>query len=1371
MEHGNFTNEPLPVEFDPFTGPEILQIFPVTEAQSEIWVSCRLGAEDANKSYNESVSLRLTGPFDSTAMERALQQLIAHHEALRSAFSGDGSKIIVFRELPPNLRYEDLSAISPSEQQTFIDDFTKKEAETAFDLLNGPLFRFALFKLNEEDHFFKLTAHHIICDGWSLGILLQDAGKLYSAHATATVPRLPDALPFSQYALEQAEYLNSPEYTKTVQYWLDQYKDSIPILDMPTDFPRPAHRTYKSRRDDYPLDGKLTQAVKKLGADAGCSFVMTLMAAFEIYLYRLTGQRDIVLGLPSAGQSASGHQNLVGHCVHLLPLRSCPKGDLSFPAYLRERKPKIFDAYDHQQFTFGSLLKHLPIARDPSRIPLVPIVFNIDMGLDSGVAFHGLQYRMTYNPREYENFEIFLNASGSEQSLTFEWSYNTQLFRPSSIRRMMEGFEHLLRELITRVDTPIRNLPAMDSFTHNHLVDTLNDTWFAYPKNKALYTLIDERATMTPDHHALQFQGRSLSYKTLAENTSRLAHYLQVSGVRKGDAVGLSLDRSPEMVLALIAIWKAGAAYIPLDPAYPDERIEFMLKDASVRTLLTSGKYRSRFHTQAKNLVLEEGLEKLNDFPATLPVTATGTDLAYILYTSGSTGMPKGVAIEHRNLVNFMTSMRQTPGISATDRLLAVTTISFDIAGLELFLPLISGATLVLADASSAKDGRILLDILRSEKISIMQATPSTWRMMLDSGWNSPMPLKALCGGEAMPKDLAEKLLGKCHSVWNMYGPTETTIWSTVKQLHSGDEAISIGRPINNTRVYILDETGGPAALGAIGEIWIGGDGVASGYYNRPPLTAERFVNDPFTGDGSKMYRTGDLGRLLESGDILCLGRIDHQVKIQGHRIELGEIENSLIRQPGIREAVTIAREDKLGHQRLVAYVVPDPARLITPITDYQIQTWKNNLRTLLPDYMVPSEIVVLEKLPTTSNGKIDRNSLPKPSSQVQIAESRFIAPRNDTEKLIAGIWTHELNIPEISINSNFFELGGHSLIAVKVMVALEGQTGTRYPLGIISENSTIEKLAAFIDAGEEKIKWDSMVPIKPNGVKMPIYMIHGAGLNVLVFNSLGRYMDADQPVFGMQALGLNGKTRPLYSIEEIARKYNEEILANDPEGPYALAGYSLGGFIAFEMTKQLISQGKEVKMLGILDTNAGNRDPTEKKTTKVVKKVIRQFRKLIFFSRLFLTDPKGTIAYQAQILSARTKDIFSSTYKVDKEFFTYEQEVNRSYDIAYDNYFLDPIDVRIDLFRVKQRIYYIDDPVFMEWGKYATKGVEVHEVPGDHKTFLFSPNDKEFARILQACLDSRTKEIMLLRDSVPKEPVLPKGSTHQPNQPALKAV
>lgn len=1286
-------------------------------------------------------------------MERAVQDLVARHEALRSAFSADGHKIIVFRELPANLYFKDLSASLPAQQQAFIDDFSKKEAQTAFDLLNGPLFRMALFQLGSEEYFFKFTAHHIICDGWSLGILLQDLGKLYSAYAKGMTPALAEAPCFSQYAIEQWEFLESPEYARTVGYWLDQYKENIPVLDMPTDFPRPSLRTYKSQRDDYPLDGTLVQAVKKLGAKAGCSMVMTLMTAFEVFLYRLTGQEDLILGLPAAGQSISGHQNLVGHCVHLLPLRSQPKGNISFLTYLKERKPKIFDAYDHQQFTFGSLLKRLPIARDPSRIPLVPVVFNIDMGLDNGVAFHDLHYRMAYNPREYENFEIFLNASGSEQSLTLEWSYNTQLFKPSSIKRMMAGFEHLLRQLTLRADTFIKDLPVVDSYARNHRLDTLNDTATIYPRDKTVYALIDEWAKKTPDYPALRFQNKNLTYKTLAEKTSRLAHYLKAAGVHNGDAVGLALDRSPEMVIALIAIWKAGGAYIPLDPAYPDERIEFMLKDAAATILLTSGKYSGRFRSQAKNLILEDCWDNTTDYPAALPISGTGSDLAYILYTSGSTGTPKGVAIEHHNLVNFLLSMQQEPGIVTTDRLLAVTTISFDIAGLELYLPLVSGATLVLADSETAKDGRILLDMVRSQKISMMQATPSTWRMMLDAGWDSPLPLKVLCGGEGLPKDLAETLRAKCESLWNMYGPTETTIWSTVKQIQPGDETITIGRPINNTQVHILDESARPVALGAIGEIYIGGDGVARGYHNRPQLTAERFIDNPFTGDGSKLYRTGDLGRLLENGDILCLGRIDHQVKIRGHRIELGEIEHSLIKQPGVREAVVIAREDRPGDQRLVAYIVPAGTTLSdgSHIPIQQQRDWEKGLHNLLPAYMIPNDYIAMKQLPLTANGKIDRKALPRPAGRGLILPegsatpaNEYTPPSTELEKTIAASWIQSLGLSKISIHDDFFELGGHSMIAIQVMTRLEKALGKRLPLTMLVECPTIAQLAHRFEQNDSTLSWSSLVPIRAEGSKTPLYIVHGGGLTVLIFHALAKSMDRDQPVYGLQARGLNGIDEPLDNMDAIAAHYVSEILEHNPDGPYCLAGYSFGGFVAFEMARQLLAMGKEVKMLGIFDTAADNTgvqfDPLWK---RLGRKVLRQFPKLLFIIQSLAKHPRQTIKYQSSFIRKKMRmpfERFGLLPQEQNELATlkHADKINEKIEIAYNDYQMKPLNVTVDLFRVKTRLYFVTDPEYLSWRPYALKGVCVHEVPGDHKTFLMDPHYREMADILQKCLDQR---------------------------------
>lgn len=911
-----------PVEFDPFAGPEIENVVPAIEPQAEIWASCLIGGEEANRSYNESVSLILKGPLEYQSIEKSIQDLLKRHDALRSGFSADGKQLCIFSEGILQYNFQDISGTDPGRQKDLIDQFLIEDAKTSFNLLTGPLFRVKLFKLAEDSHHLTLSSHHIICDGWSISIIMQDLGKLYSAGLKSEIAQLPAAPSFADYAVKQRAFQQSADYKSIESFWMKQFVDDVPELDVPTDFPRPEFRTYKSHRDDFELKPDLINAVKKMGAKAGCSFVSSMLVAFEVFLHRISGQSDIILGVPSAGQSAEGYNDLVGHCVNMLPLKSHHNGDFTFLEFLKIRKPAIFDAYENQQYTFGSLLKKLNISRDASRVPLIPIVFNIDIGLNDGVKFEGIEHELIINKREYENFEIFLNASGSGDSLILEWSYNTQLFSAETISVMMDDFTELLHQVTENPEIKIRDIDTRSSGD----AFEWNNTDAIYPKESSLHELISQKAREYPQKNAVSFRNKNISYQELNERSNRLTNLLIKQGVQKGDRVALALDRSEELIISLLAILKSGAAYVPLDPSYPKKQIEYMLKDSSAKILLTSKAYQNKFSSESKEIILDDVQNELGECSKDDPnVAVNGSDLAYVIYTSGSSGKPKGTQIEHHSLVNFLLSMQKVPGISPPDRLLAVTTISFDIAGLELYLPLISGAELVLADSESVKDGRLLLDLIRNEKISIMQATPSSWRMILDAGWNEAINIKVLCGGEALSRDLAGSLKERCSSLWNMYGPTETTIWSTLKQISNFDQAITIGRPIANTQVYLLDQYLKQVRKGGTGEIYIAGDGLARAYLNNPEMTDAAFVKDPFSDQADKkMYRTGDLGRYMPEGDIQCLGRIDNQVKIRGHRIELGAIEESLLMQDSIKEAVVIAREDLTGDKKLVAYIVPD---------------------------------------------------------------------------------------------------------------------------------------------------------------------------------------------------------------------------------------------------------------------------------------------------------------------------------------------------------------------------------------------------------------------------------------------------------------
>lgn len=1328
------------VEFDPFGGAEIELIAPATESQTEIWASCIIGDRDANCAFNECFSLELSGKLSKEAMQSALQDVVNMHQALRTTFSGDGANLCISKSATVGFEYNDISAQSKEEQNRTIAGYNKNNVTTPFDLVNGPLFKTQLLKLGDEEHLLTFVVHHIVCDGWSIGIMMQDLSKLYSAYVKGQYISLPKGPRFSEYALQQTETEKIAEFIETEQYWLRQFEGSDHLVNLPLDFPRPASRTYKSHRQDFVLNAELTNEVKKLGKATGAGLVTTLLAAFEVFLQQITGQDDIIVGLPSAGQPATGNYRLVGHCVNLLALRSFPKPGLSFRDYLLQRKSQVLDAYDHQLYTFGSLLKKLNVARDPSRIPLVPVMFNIDMGLDNDVEFYGLNHKLKSIPREYENFELFLNIAGQDEAPVLEWSYNTQLFKAGSIKQMMEAFTFLLQQIVKKPEILIKNIPVLNAEEIKKQLRAWNNTQYPYPMHTPLHQLIAIQAQAVPVKTAIEFGNKKITYAQLDEQANRLAHILIQNGVKKGDNIGFSIDRGIEMVVSLLAIMKTGAVYIPLDPQFPLNRINYMLGDSKAVVLLVSEKYRGRYESAAKELILEEIWRSLpQQSPAAPAVEVNGDDLIYILYTSGSTGNPKGVQIMHRNLVNFLISMQQAPGLNAADKLLAVTTVSFDIAELELFLPLISGAEIVLASSEDAKDGRVLLEIIKKEQITVMQATPYTWRILLEAGWTEQNKLKILCGGEALPQELAEKLLPRATSLWNVYGPTETTVWSTIKELKSTEKPITIGRPINNTSVYILDKFMRPLPAGVAGEIYIGGDGVAKGYLNRPELTAEKFLDDPFAEQpGAKMYRTGDLGKYWANGEIECLGRIDAQVKIRGFRIETGEIEFQLAQQKDIKQGVVIARPDHNGVDKLVAFIVLNTDGVQQSNQSEQISNWRDALKKSLPDYMVPDNFLIVDDMPLTPNGKVDRKMLAKFGGAIPEEKHIYVAPRTDMEKLLASIWAEYLGVKQIGVHDNFFELGGHSLIAVKVMGRIERETGTRLPLATLFEAPTVEKLAQCFAPGKS-ITWDSLVPIKPKGNKMPLYMVHGAGLNVLLFNTLASNMSPDQPVYGLQAKGLNGIDEPLDNIEDIAAHYIAAIMEQNPSGPYALAGYSFGGIIAYEMARQLEALGKEVKMLAMFDTYAYRSPFYDPWPTRIYK------RGRFFIKRLLYTFAfSNGVKYQLKERSTNIKRRFIRMWwnlkygknQTQAGIFGYSNKVDVMNEYAEKHYQLKPYDIAVEVFRAENRTFYMDDFEFLGWKNYALKGVNIHNIPGEHNTIFKAPNDKEFARILQKCLD-----------------------------------
>ncbi|HEY1811411.1 MAG TPA: amino acid adenylation domain-containing protein [Kofleriaceae bacterium] len=1022
---------------------------PSTEPQREVWLADKLG-KDASLAFNESVSLHLRGELDVGALRHAVRELPVRHDALRATFGIDGTTITAGD--PPELEVPVVDLTTSADPGNELASIALRHVNEPFDLEHGPLLRAEIVQLAADHHVLVLTGHHIVLDGWSFWVVVRELAALYGVATGARANPLPAAPSYIDYAIGQR--VSSPTANANLAWWVDKFKTGVPTLDLPTDRPRPPVRTTTSERVDHVLPAPLVASVKSLGAKLGASLFATLLAGFDALLHRLSGATDIVVGVPAAGQVSVGLEGLVGHCVNMLPLRNQIARTDTFRAHVETSRSTMLDAYDHEDVTFGRVLQMLPLARDPSRLPMINVVFNIDQALSNeGSSMPGVVLDFTSNPRTHETFELFVNAVDTPHGMRVECQYNRDLFDAATIKRWLGAFEMLLAGAVADPEQTIGKLPILPEDDRRQLA-IWNRTELEYPRTRRVEELIFETTRRVPDRTAVTCRGRGMTYRELADRARAIAGELRATGARRGDRVGLLVERSLDMVPSLVGTLAAGTAYVPLDPGFPTDRLRFMVEDARLAAIVTTG----ALSRSSAAVIGRVPVVILDDVPrrADLDDSVRGTseDTAYVIYTSGSTGKPKGVRVPHRAVVNFLAGMRHEPGLAEAERLVAVTTLSFDIAALELLLPLVTGAQIVLATRDEATDGQALRAL--ADKATIMQATPATWRLLVEAGWKGGDKFKALCGGEPLPRELADQLLERTGEVWNMYGPTETTIWSTCGRVERA--AISIGKPIANTKVHVLDADLQPVPIGVVGELFIAGDGVTQGYLDRPELTAEKFVADTTQLDPSaRMYRTGDLGRWRATGTLDCLGRTDFQVKVRGYRIELGEIEAALARHPAIAQAAVTTREDRPGDVRLVAYVV---ARETLP-GDESLRVF---LAETLPEYMVPTRFVLLTSLPLTPNGKVDRKALPAPSGPA-LAHQDDVAPRTPTEQVVAQAFLEALAIPRLSIHDDFFALGGHSLLVAQMTTKLARTLGRAVPMRAGFEHPTVAKLAGWIDA------------------------------------------------------------------------------------------------------------------------------------------------------------------------------------------------------------------------------------------------------------------------------------------------------------------
>jgi amino acid adenylation domain-containing protein len=1293
-------------------------VFPTTFAQQRLWFLEQL--QPGSTSYLIPWSLRIAGELNVSALERSLDEIVRRHEILRTTFSWkDEMPMQVVGSHAFSLPVLNISGLDrPEERAT---EMARTEARIPLDLEHGPLFRAQLLRLNPQLHILLLTMHHIIFDGWSRRILIQELSALYDAFCAGRPSSLPAPnLQYADYAVWQRKQLQGLNLEKQLSYWRKQLSGVPASLDLPVDRARPAVQTFNGAKLPVAFSKDLTDKLNAFSRQNGATLFMTLLAGFQVLLSRYSLQDDIAVGTPIANRNRAELEEMIGFFANTLVMRAKISDETSFKELVAQVRETSLEAYAHQDVPFEKLVEELRPDRNLSQNPLFQVLFSLQNAPRQAFELSGLKLQLMDVGETTSKFDISAFLSETPNGIRGRMEFNTDLFDSATIQRLIGHYETLLTAAMERPDLAVSKLPLLDGEERSLVVSGWNATRAQYPHTMCLHEVIDAQANSSPDALAVVMGREQISYRALNEKANQFANYLQQRGVGPETLVGIFLERSINMVVALLGVLKAGGAYIPLDPAYPAERIAFILEDAGAKVLVTQQELVGALPSSNATVITIDAMQGQLTKESRKPAVATITpeNLAYVLYTSGSTGKPKGVQITHSNLVNFLFSMRAEPGMSASDTLLAVTTLSFDIAGLEIYLPLISGAKIILASRAEASDGRRLLELIRDRRPSVMQATPATWRMMIEAGWQKSAGLRVLCGGEALPGNLTSQLLPRCAELWNMYGPTETTIWSSVYPLKSATATAPIGKPIANTTFYILDQQMEPVPIGVSGELYIGGDGVARGYFKRPELTKSRFVDDPFDArPGAKLYRTGDLAKYLPDGNVQYLGRTDFQVKVRGFRIELGEIESVLAKHPAVRQAVVVAREDSPGDKRLVAYVVAHSGQHLGLVDA------RAYLKETLPDYMLPTGLVALDALPLTPNGKVDRKALPKPDL-TKAASAVAAPPRDELEIKLATIWQEILGIPAVNVTDNFFDLGGHSLMAVRLMNEVKKLTGVEIPLTALFQGATVERLADLL-RGDANIPQAVVHQIQPGTDRPPFFAAVLAGLNSLGYVPLAKHLGSDQPFYTLQSPGPGpqaaGKPYTKQEYEAVATEYVRAMRTVQPCGPYYIGGTCEGARIAFEMTRILESEGETVELLAVIDTWVV--ENTQNRWLWKIYYYYDQMRRLSrqpWRARLAVTQRavRNRLQWWTRAKSAPRKSEWIETYWPGEDFVPGQ------------------VHSRITVFKIpKQPFYYRPDPL-LGWGSRTTSGVTTELVPhGKHLLLLREPYVRELAAALSKTL------------------------------------
>lgn len=1165
---------------------------PLSAEQRRVWLHA--AQQPAEPIYNEPCTIHRYGAFDIEVFKRTLLEILRRHEAWRTSFAPDGEEI-VHQNLEVTLPFDDLSGLPRAEAETEALRLATEDARKPILLDAVPLFRGRIVRMASEKYRIYFTFHHIIFDGVSIArVFMPELMAIYSSFERGEPSPLPDLpLQYGDYAIWRAQHVASPAVTRHLAYWLENLSGELPILQLPEDKLRPTITSYRGAMECFDVPAELMSGLRRLSRMYGVTLYMILLAAFKTLLFRYSGQTDVIVGSATDARRRPELENLMGYFLDTFAIRSHPLPDLSFSEYLLQVRNSVLGGMVAAEIPFDRVVQAINPKRDTSRHPIFQAFFTVRPPMPPLTDGWGLsQTDITVGTSK---FDLYLEFGDGPNSIDARFFYNTDIWNASTIQRMAANLLVLLESITHDPEEKLGLLAIATQEENDALLGPggWNDTASEFPQI-TLQELIADQIRKTPKTIAAVCGAASLTYGQLGARRDELADQLYSIGVRPGSIVAVAVDRSLDLLAGLLAVLKLGAAYLPVDIHAPSERIAIFLGDAGPAAILTQESLLPQIGKSHWPILLID--EFRSDDALSGHATSTLTqevvqyrgnldDTAYLIYTSGTTGQPKAVEILQRSLVNLLISMQKSPGFRASDTLLAITPMSFDIAALEMFLPLISGGTVVIATREEARDPFLLAQAIQASGCTVIQATPSTWRSLLLSGWNNARrsttgieakPLRILCGGEALSRELANKLLATGAEVWNMYGPTETTIWSAIDQVSLGEKneltGVPVGHPIANTQVYILDSQLQPSPIGVAGELFLGGMGLAKGYRGQPLLTADRFIRVESIG-GNLVYRTGDLARRLPDGKILVLGRVDNQVKIRGSRIELEEVEAVVLRHPNVAAAAARAWPETSGGMRLSTYIV---ARQAPSPTLSEMRTF---LEASLPESMIPSDVVSLPAIPLTPHGKVDRSKLPAPIVE-EIVPAQKESSSKEEERL-AEIWAEVLGRKYVGPDDNFFDMGGHSMLIAALQLRISSEFGHRIPMAELFHNPTVRQQAQLIQrfVRDRLHLTPGVIPLQPLGSGNSIFWVHYLRGNLAEMIGTHRpFLSLALTSEDIAALGRNP------TLENIAQQHVQKILTSQPQGPYIIGGLCASGILAFEIAAQLTSAGHQVSLLVLLD-------------------------------------------------------------------------------------------------------------------------------------------------------------------------------------------